>query len=176
MILAIVSFASVLAMPDLLWHPARDAELRATYDAYRETGTLLIKETGSGSYGVQAPAPGPLTFATWDDDPGSYIIASLMSDVTGSDSPYPGLELAQALLVALPLVWLPLAVARVVGRVRAGLAVVLVPVVMFVLNHGTWLAGTEYGQANLVSSLPVFRRAPEPEQTSAPRGPVAPAP
>src|SRR5688500_13994282 len=87
--MAAISFSTVMSMQDMGWHSARDAELRATYDAYRETGTLLVKATGSGSYGVQAPADGPVTFATWDDDPGSYIIASLMSHVTGSDSPYP---------------------------------------------------------------------------------------
>lgn len=155
-IMAGIGFATVMSMPDMTWHSARDAELRATYDAYRDTGTLLIKETGSGSYGVQAPADGPLTFATWDDDPGSYIIASLMSHVTGSDSPYPGLKLAQALLVAIPLVWLPLAVARVVGRSRAGYALVLLPLVVWLFNHGATLVGTEYGLSNSVNTLPVY--------------------
>ena len=154
--MAAVGFATVVSMPDMAWHPARDAELQATYDAYRDTGTLLIKETGSGSYGVQAPADGPLTFATWDDDPGSYIIASLMSHVTGSPSPYPGLKLAQALLVAIPLLWLPLAVARVVGRSRAGYALILLPLVIWLFNHGATLVGTEYGLSDRVSTLPVY--------------------
>ena len=154
--MSIAAFWTVMSMGDMPWHGQRDLELRATYDAYRETGTLLIKETGSGSYGVQAPAPGPLTFATWDDDPGSYIIASLMYHVTGSDSPYPGLKLAQAALVALPLLWLPLAVARVVGRSRAGYALVLLPIVTYVLNHGTVLLGTAYGQSDSVANLPVY--------------------
>lgn len=155
-VLGAISFAITMTMPDMAWHPARDAELRATYEAYQETGTLLIKETGSGSYGVQAPAPGPLTFATWDDDPGSYIIASLMGDVTGSASPYPGLKLAQALLVAIPLLWLPLAVARVVGRSRAGFALILLPLVVWLFNQGTVLVGTEYGLSDRVSTLPVY--------------------
>jgi hypothetical protein len=154
--MAAIGFATVMSMPDMGWHSARDAELRATYDAYRETGTLLIKESGSGSYGVQAPADGPLTFATWDDDPGSYIIASLMSHVTGSDSPYLGLKLAQALLVAIPLLWLPLAVARVVGRARAGFAMLLLPVVILLFNHGATLVGTEYGLSDRISTLPVY--------------------
>lgn len=155
-IMAAIGFATVMFMPDMTWHSARDAELRATYDAYQETGTLLIKETGSGSYGVQAPADGPLTFATWDDDPGSYIIASLMGDVTGSDSPYPGLKLAQALLIAMPLIWLPLAVARIVGRARAGYALVLLPLVTWLFNHGATLVGTEYGLSDRVNTLPVY--------------------
>lgn len=154
--MGVIGFATVMSMGDMAWHGARDAELRATYQAYQETGTLLIKETGSGSYGVQAPADGPLTFATWDDDPGSYIIASLMYNVTGSDSPYPGLRLAQALLVAIPLVWLPLAVARIVGRVRAGLAMVFLPLVVWLFNHGATLVGTEYGISDRVSTLPVY--------------------
>lgn len=154
--MAAFAFLTVASMPSLSWHPARSAELQATYDAYRTTGTLLIKETGSGSYGVQGPADGPLTFATWDDDPGSYIIASLMGDVTGSDSPYPGLKLAQALFVAIPLIWLPLAVARVVGRARAGYALILLPLVVWLLNHGARLIGTEYGLSDRVSTLPVY--------------------
>ena len=154
--LAAIAFSTVMSKPDMAWHPARDAELRATYDAYLETGTLLVKATGSGSYGVQRPADGPLTFATWDDDPGSYIIASLMSHVTGSDSPYPGIKIAQALLVAIPLVWLPLAIARVVGRARAGYAMVLLPLVVWLFNHGATLVGTEYGLSDRVSTLPVY--------------------
>lgn len=155
-VMGVIGFATVMSMGDMVWHGARDAELRATYQAYQETGTLLIKETGSGSYGVQAPADGPLTFATWDDDPGSYIIASLMYNITGSDSPYPGLRVAQALLVAIPLVWLPLAVARIVGRVRAGLAMVFLPLVVWLFNHGATLVGTEYGISDRVSTLPVY--------------------
>ncbi|MFJ2368619.1 hypothetical protein [Microbacterium sp. NPDC087665] len=154
--MGLIGFVTVMSLGDLGWHGARDAELRATYEAYQDTGTLLIKETGSGSYGVQAPADGPLTFATWDDDPGSYIIASLMYNITGSDSPYPGLRVAQALLVAIPLVWLPLAVARVVGRARAGYAMVLLPLVVWLFNHGATLVGTEYGLSDRVNTLPVY--------------------
>ncbi|MFS0852502.1 hypothetical protein [Microbacterium sp. 179-I 3D4 NHS] len=155
-VMGAIGFATVMSMGDMLWHSGRDAELVATYDAYQETGTLLIKETGSGSYGVQAPADGPLTFATWDDDPGSYLIASLMSHVTGSSSPYPGLTIAQGLLVAIPLVWLPLAVARIVGRARAGFAMILLPLVTWLFNHGATLVGTEYGLSDQVSTLPVY--------------------
>ena len=58
LVLAVASFTVVMNMPELAWHPARDAELRATYDAYQSTGTLLIKETGTGSYYTQAPSDG----------------------------------------------------------------------------------------------------------------------
>ena len=154
--LSAISFAAVVNMGELAWHPARDAELRATYEAYQDTGALLIKPTGSGSYGVQAPAPGPLTSATWDDDPGSYLIASLMSHVTNSNSPYPGLALAQAFLVAIPLLWLPMAVARTLKSARAGYALILLPAVVWLVNYGTILLGTEYGLADSVSTLRVY--------------------
>ena len=156
LLMGAIGFATVMTMPNMAWHGTRGLELQATYDAYRETGTLLVKESGSGSNSVQGPTNGPLTFATWDDDPGSYIIASLMSHVTGSESPYPGLTLAQALLVGLPLIWLPLAVARVVGRARAGFAMVLLPLAMWLFNHGATLVGTEYGLADQISTLPVY--------------------
>ena len=154
--LSAISFAAVVNMGELAWHPARDAELRATYEAYQDTGTLLIKPTGSGSYGVQAPAPGPLTSATWDDDPGSYLIASLMSHVTNSNSPYPGLALAQAFLVAIPLLWLPMAVARTLKSAPAGYALIVLPAVVWLVNYGTILLGTEYGLADSVSTLRVY--------------------
>ena len=156
LILSAVSLVAVVSVGPAPWHGARDAELRATYEAYQDTGTLLIKATGSGSYGVQAAAPGPLTFATWDDDPGAYIIASLMSDITGSDNPYYGLMLAQGLLVALPLLFLPTAVARMFKRARAGFALLLIPVVLWAVNHGAVLLGTEYGLSDSVSTLRVY--------------------
>src|SRR5665647_1461273 len=92
--LSVSSFAVVMNMPELPWHPAREAELVATYETYRETGVLLVKHTGTGSSYTQAPSPGELTSAAWDDDQGSYLVASLMSHVTGSDSPHPGLRLS----------------------------------------------------------------------------------
>ncbi|MHA6667356.1 glycosyltransferase [Homoserinimonas sp. A447] len=79
-----------------------------------------------------------------------------MGHVTKSASPYPGLELAQALLVALPLLWLPTAVARLFKRARAGIALLLVPPIVWLLNHGTVLLGTEYGLADSVSTLRVY--------------------
>jgi hypothetical protein len=154
--LSITSFSVVLNMPELGWHPARDAELRATYETYRETGTLLIKPTGSGSNYTQAPTSGPLSSAAWDDDPGSYLVASLFSHITQSDSPYPGLGLAQALLIAVPLLWLPTAVARIFKRARAGYALILLPPVMWLVNNGTILVGTEYGLSDEVSTLRVY--------------------
>lgn len=154
--LAAVSFTVVLNMPELPWHSARDAELRATYDAYRSTGTLLVKETGSGSYYTQAPTSGQWSSAAWDDDPGSYMIASLMSHLTGSDSPYPGLGLVQALLISLPLLWLPTAVARIFRRARAGYAMLLLPALLWIVNNGTVLVGTEYGLSDEIATLRVY--------------------
>jgi hypothetical protein len=155
-VLAATSFLTVMKMPDLGWHSQRTLELESIYNAYQETGTLLIKATGSGSNSTQIFSPGEYASGAWDDDPGSYIVASLMSHVTGSDSPLPGLSLAQALLVALPLLWLPTAVARVFKRPRAGYAMILLPVVMWLVNKGTLLAGTEYGLSNAASPTRVY--------------------
>jgi hypothetical protein len=159
-ILSMVSLAVVYAMGPLPWHGARDAELRATFSTYMETGVLLIKPTGSGSYGVQAPTPGPLAAAAWDDDPGAYIVASLLGPVTerlvGTASPYPGLMLVEGLLVSLPLLWLPTAVARVFRSPRAGYALIALPPVLWLCNHGAVLLGTEYGLSDEVSTLRVY--------------------
>jgi hypothetical protein len=155
-VLAVVSFLVVISMPALGWHSARAHELQATYDAFRETSTLLVKAADSGSKYTQAPANGPWVSATWDDDPGAYLVASLMGVVTGSSSPYPGLALAEALLVALPLLWLPTAVARIFKRAHAGYAVILLPPVMWLLNNGTFLAGTEYGLSDAASPTRVY--------------------
>jgi hypothetical protein len=154
-ILALVSFFAVLSMPDLTFHPARDLELRAVYDTYRETGVLLVKHSGTGSWYGGAEGGG-LTRAVGDDDPGSYLVASLMSHVTGSASPYPGVKLAMALLCALPLLLLPTTVARIFGRARAGVALLALPVLTWLGNKGTVLIGTEYGLADLTSPTRVY--------------------
>lgn len=153
-LLALGVFWTVLNMPDLPYHPARDLELRATYDTYRETGVLLVKENGTGSWYGALPGTG-LTKAAGDDDPGSYLLASLMGHLTGSASPYPGLRWAMALLCALPLLILPVTVARIFGRARAGIAMLGLPVLTWLVN-GTVLTGTEYGLADKVSPTRVY--------------------
>ena len=60
-----------------------------------------------------------------------------------------------ALLCALPMLLLPVTVARVFGRARAGLAMLALPVLMWLAN-GTVLTGTEYGLADRVSSTRVY--------------------
>lgn len=156
-VLSVLSFVVVLSMPELRWEPHRDLELQATYDAYRETGLLLVKDASSGSPQTQhtPAARGDLVAAAWDDDPGAYLVASLLGGVTGTESPYPGLALFTAFLVAAPLLWLPTAVARIFRRARAGYALVLLPAAMWLLNQGTILVGTEYGLADSVSQLRV---------------------
>ncbi|GEN78592.1 glycosyltransferase [Actinotalea fermentans] len=156
LVLAVMTFVTVLLMPSLPWHGARDLELNATYQAYRETGVLLIKPTGSGSWYTQAPTDGPYTAAAWDDDPGSYIIASLLSHVTGSPSPYAGLKGAMAGLAALPLLVLPLGVARLFRRARAGYVLLAMPALLWLVNHGTVLLGTEYGLSNAAAPTRVY--------------------
>ena len=156
LVLALISFFSVLSMPDLPWHPARDAELTSTYTAYKQTGTLLIKESGSGSQYVQAASSGEYSVAALDDDPGVYILASIFGHVTGSASPYPGLKIAQGLLIAVPLLWLPNAVARVFRRARAGYALLAVPPILWLVNGGTILLGTQYGLSDSISITRVY--------------------
>lgn len=153
-LLALGTLWTVLNMPDLPYHPARDLELRATYDAYRDTGVPLVKENGTGSWYGGLPGTG-LTKAAGDDDPGSYLVASWMGHLTGSASPYPGLRWAMAVLCALPLLLLPVTVARVFGRARAGMAMLGLPVLTW-LTNGTVLTGTEYGLADRVSPTRVY--------------------
>ena len=153
-VLALGTLVTVLNMPDLPYHPARDLELRATYDAYVETGVPLVKENGTGSWYGALPGSG-LTKAAGDDDPGSYLIASWMGHLTGSASPYPGLRWAMALLCALPMLVLPVTIARVFGRARAGIAMLALPVLTWLVN-GTVLTGTEYGLADRVSPTRVY--------------------
>lgn len=155
-VLSIAGFTLIIAMGDLTWHPARHAELVATYETYQDTGVLLIKPTGTGSSVTQVPGAGEYTFGAWDDDPGAYLLASLAGNITGSASPYPGLRAAMAVLVAFPLLVLPTAVARVFGRARAGYAIALLPPVMWLIGHGTALLGTQYGQSDVTSPTPVY--------------------
>lgn len=153
--LAVATFVGVISMADLPFHPSRDAELRATYDTYRETGVPLIKHHGTGSWLGAVEGRG-LTRAAGDDDPGTYLIAELMSHITGSDSPYPGLRWVMALVCALPLLILPVTIARIFRRASAGFAMVLLPPVMWLVNHGTFLIGTEYGLRDHVSPTAVY--------------------
>ena len=153
-VLAAIAFATVLTMPDLPYHAARDLELRATYDAYRETGVPLVKENGTGSWYGTVAGDG-LTRAGGDDDPGSYLVASWMSHVTGSKSPYPGLIAFMAVLSALPWLLLPATVARIFGRARAGFAMLGLPLLVWFINDSL-LVGTEYGQSDLVSPVRVY--------------------
>lgn len=153
-VLAAVAFLTVLSMPDLPYHSARDLELRATYDTYVETGLPLVKENGTGSWYGALPGEG-LTRAAGDDDPGSYLIASWMSHVTGSASPYPGLIAFMAVLSALPWLLLPVTMARIFGRARAGFAMLGLPLLVWFVNDSL-LVGTEYGQSDLVAPLRVY--------------------
>ncbi|HYH73702.1 MAG TPA: glycosyltransferase [Nocardioides sp.] len=154
-LLAALTFFTVLGMPELPYHPARDLELRATYDTYRETGVPLVKVNGTGSWYGAVEGAG-LTKAAGDDDPGSYLIASWMSHLTGSDSPYTGLGWVMALLCALPMLILPVTMARVFQRARAGLAMLALPAVTWLVNGGTVLVGTEYGLSDQVSPVRVY--------------------
>ncbi|TXJ04144.1 MAG: hypothetical protein E6Q27_08815 [Aeromicrobium sp.] len=151
-----VNFIVVLSKRSLVWHSQRDLELRETYNAFLETGTLLIKAIGTGSYNVQAPGEGPWVSAAWDDDPGAYIVGSLMGLFTRLDSPYPGLGLAVALLAAIPMLWLPTAVARLFNKPVAGYVIAFLPLVMWFVNNGSFIAGSQYGLSDKVAETPVY--------------------
>lgn len=135
-VLAAFSFLIVLNMPPLPWSPADDAQLRAALSAFQETGALPFGATASHSVGV-----------------GSVLLAILFGGT--AESPYAALGVAQAVAVALPLLWLPLCVARIFRRARAGYALVLLPPLVWLLNSGTILIGTEYGLADDTSPLRV---------------------
>lgn len=153
--LGLGTFLYVLNQPDFIYHPARDLELRATYAAYQESGVLLVKPNGTGSWYGAIEGEG-ITRAAGDDDPGTYLIALLMSHLTGSASPYPGLRWVMALVAALPMVVLPTFAAALFGRAVAGLSVVLIPLVTMVLNRGMVVPGTDYGLSDEISVAPVY--------------------
>ena len=157
LLLALVAFGTTLAIGPLQYHPARTAELAATVDAFQRTGVLLIKDTGSGSSYTQAPNDAPLSPAAWDDDPGSYLSASLVVGVAGVDDPFRALVLLQALLVAVPMLWLPWTLAALFRRTRAGLAAAVLPLVVPLLKGAPLaLLGTDYGLTGPGAPTPVY--------------------
>jgi hypothetical protein len=154
-VLAVGTFAYVFTQQDFIWHAARDAEIKATYDTYRQTGVLLIKQNGTGSWYGAVEGTG-ITRAAGDDDPGTYLVALLMSHVTDSPSPYTGLRWVLALFSALPMLLLPAFVTSLFRTVWAGIAMVLLPVVAWVTNDGSFIVGTNYGQFDEASVFPVY--------------------
>lgn len=136
--LALFSFVVVINMPLLAWPATNEADLQRTIDSFRETGSLLLPET-------------PTSVAGW----GSIVVASVLSALVGTSSPHAVLGIVQATVVAIPLVWLPLCVARIFRRARAGYALVLLPPLIWLLNSGTILVGTQYGLSDDTSPLRV---------------------
>ncbi len=147
LVLAVMTFVTVLLMPSLPWHGARDLELNATYQAYRETGVLLIKPTG--------PAPGtrkrPRTAPT-RRPPGTTTPAR-------TSSPAPLARDGLAVAVRRPQgshggsggAPSPGAATRrrpAVPARRAGYVLLAMPALLWLVNHGTVLLGTEYGLSN----------------------------
>jgi hypothetical protein len=157
LLLAIVASSVTLAIGPLEYHSARSDELTATVEAYERTGVLLIKETGSGSNYTQAPSDAPLSPAAWDDDPGSYLSASLVVGLTGVEDPYRALLYLQALLVAVPMLWLPWTLAALFRRTRAGLAAAVLPLLVPLLKGAPLaLLGTDYGLTGPGVPTPVY--------------------
>ncbi|KJL21527.1 glycosyltransferase [Microbacterium azadirachtae] len=86
---------------------------------------------------------------------GIDLLERFLTSIAGTAAVADGLALAQALVLALPLLWLPVAVARVFRRARAGYALILAPPLLWLLNNGTILIGTQFGLVNDASPLRV---------------------
>lgn len=86
---------------------------------------------------------------------GEPLAALLASWLGGTEAALRAGKVLLAAVVALPLLWLPLAIARIFGRARAGYALLLLPALMWLLNNGTILVGTELGLFDEVSGARV---------------------
>ena len=151
----LISAIYVLSLKDLIWHPARDEELNATFQAFSETGILLVKHAGSGSYGAQASATSEYVLAGWDDDPGSFILASLLGQLTHSESPYPGLRLFLAFIAFMAGFFLPLLMVKLFQNPIAGYASLSIPFLSQIMT-GSPLIGSQYGKSDAISTLPTY--------------------
>lgn len=136
-VLAVSSFIVVLNVPPLPWPPAEDVRLREALEVFNESGSLSAWTVTSHTTGV-----------------GSMLLAVLFGGAS-AESPYVALGIAQAVAIAIPLFWLPVCVARIFRRARAGYALVLLPPLVWLLNSGTILVGTEYGLSDETSPLRV---------------------
>lgn len=144
-LLAAVTFVASNQLPLSPFHPSRDAELKATYAAFLETGVPLIKATATGAPYPRVPhAPRKYEPAAWDDDPGPYLVASYVGRAVSVADPYRALHWTMSLLAALPWLLLPLAIARLFDRFGPGLAVALAPLAALVLR-GSLVLGNDYG-------------------------------
>lgn len=156
LVLAAVSFGIALAIGPVEYHSARAAELHATVSAYEQTGVLLVKDAGTGSRYVQLPTTAPMEPAALDDDPGSYVLASVVADLVGTEDAYRAVTLVQALFVAVPMIWLPWTLAALFRRTRAGLAAAALPVLVPLLKTAPLaLLGTDYGMS-VPDGIPVY--------------------
>ena len=148
-VLSIASFVVVLNVPELPWPADADQHLRDAYAAYRETGTLPLT---SGAMGGGGSSLNPISQTA---GVGAVLVACLLGPLFGFPSPHVVLGIVQAVVVAIPLVWLPLCVGRIFKRARAGYALVLLPPIIWLLNSGTVLVGTEYGLSEEAGTLRV---------------------
>lgn len=154
--LAAIAFFLTMSIGPLAYHSARATELSATVSAYEKTGVLLVKATGSGSQIVELHTHAAYEPATLDDDPGSFILASVTARAMGTSDPYQALTLLQAGFVAVPMLWLPWTMAALFRRTRAGWAAAALPLVVPLLKWAPKaLLGTDYGMAVPVG-IPVY--------------------
>ncbi|MGQ7310495.1 glycosyltransferase [Microbacterium arabinogalactanolyticum] len=78
---------------------------------------------------------------------GSPGIDLLLAAFGGAESTasWQAVKVVLALTIALPSIWMPLAIARIFRRARAGYVYLFLPVLLWLLNDGTILIGTEFG-------------------------------
>lgn len=84
-------------------------------------------------------------------EPGFTLLLTALGG-TDSDAAWRSATILQAFLIAIPALWMPLTIARIFHRARAGYAFLLLPPLMWLLNNGTVLVGTEFGITDEVSS------------------------
>lgn len=63
----------------------------------------------------------------------------------GSESAWRAVSVVLAAMIAVPSFWMPLAIARIFRRARAGYVYLFLPLLLWLLNDGTILIGTEFG-------------------------------
>jgi hypothetical protein len=156
-LLAVVAYCvAFYAVGPAEYHVGRANELAATVSAYDRTGVLLVKDAGTGYGYIDVGTDSDIVPAALDDDPGSYLLTSVFSRITGVGDSMRAVTYVQALAVALPMLWLPWTLAALFRRTRAGLAAIALPLVVPLLKGSPrGLLGTEYG-LDVPGALPVY--------------------
>lgn len=92
-------------------------------------------------------APGPLApraTGIASGSPGFDLLLEAFGGA-GSESAWRAVSVVLAAMIAVPSFWMPLAIARIFRRARAGYVYLFLPLLLWLLNDGTILIGTEFG-------------------------------